>query len=76
MSIGAARSLLHSAKRVERSRSVGADMHAWVEASFTDAIAQGRMCDTDGPVVMKCALKWISDGSMRSGFAGEEALWN
>lgn len=55
MSVGATRGLLGRVQKLERSRSVGADMLASVTTVFTDAIAQGRMCDTDGPVVMKCA---------------------
>ncbi|HMM71978.1 MAG TPA: hypothetical protein PKC22_07100 [Rhodocyclaceae bacterium] len=70
MSVGATRGLLGRVQKLERSRSVGADMLASVTTVFTDAIAQGRMCDTDSPVVMKCVLKWLSEGASRSGSAG------
>ena len=32
------------------------------------------MCPADGPVVLHCLLNWISDGTARSGIAGEGLL--
>ena len=34
------------------------------------AIADGRMCPVDGPVVRHCLLNWIDDGTARAGTAG------
>lgn len=70
MSVSAARALLHRAKRLERSKGASADMREWVTTAFTAALDNGSMCDMDGPVVMRCVLKWIEQGTSRSGAAG------
>lgn len=49
-------------------------MVAWVRDTFIDALAQGKLCPMDGPVVMGCLLGWLSDGTARAGTAGEGLL--
>ena len=70
MSVGSAKGLLARARKLERSKGASDGMRAWVEAAFTDALADGRMCSMDGPVVKHCILKWIAEGTSRSGAAG------
>lgn len=70
------RGLASRVKKLERTRGASADMQAWLAQAFDAAIADGRMCSTDGPVVMHCVLKWVGDGSAK-GMAGEGSLlWN
>lgn len=64
------RGMLARLRKLERSRGASDDMREWVNDSFGAAIADGRMCDMDGPVVMRCLLKWIEEGTSRSGGAG------
>ena len=70
MSISSAKGMLARLKNLERSRGAGDEMRGWVTDSFTAAIAGGSMCPADGPVVMRCLLNWISDGTARGGAAG------
>lgn len=74
MSVSSAKGMLARLKKLERTRGASADMVAWVRDTFTDALAQGRMCPMDGPVVMRCLLGWMTDGHARTGTAGEGLL--
>lgn len=74
MSISSAKGMLARLKKLERTCGASADMVAWVRDTFTDALAQGRMCPMDGPVVMGCLLGWLSEGTARAGTAGEGLL--
>ncbi len=67
------RGMLARLRKLERSRGAGDEMREWLAQAFDAAIADGRMCSTDGPVVMHCVLKWVSEGSAR-GTAGEGLL--
>lgn len=70
------RGLASRVKRLERTRGASADMRDWVTQAFDAALADGRMCGMDGPVVKRCLLKWLCDGTAR-GTAGEGVLlWN
>lgn len=71
MSISSAKGMLTRLKHLERSRGATDGMREWVNDSFDAAIADGRMCPADGRVVRDCLLKWLTDGTARSGFAGE-----
>lgn len=70
MSIGSAKGLLDRVRKLERSHGATDEMRGWVSESFGAAIADGRMCPVDGPVVLHCLLNWISDGTARAGSAG------
>lgn len=70
MGIGNAKGLLDRVRKLERSHGATDEMRGWVSDSFGAAIADGRMCPADGPVVLHCLLNWISDGSARGGSAG------
>ncbi|MFW7346118.1 MAG: hypothetical protein ACODTU_08535 [Pigmentiphaga sp.] len=74
MSISSAKGMLVRLKKLERSHGATDEMRGWVADSFGAAIADGRMCPVDGRVVRDCLLKWLSDGTARSGFAGEGLL--
>jgi len=70
------RGLASRVKKLERNRGASNDMRDWITQAFDAAIADGRMCGMDGPVVKHCLLKWLCDGTAR-GTAGEGALlWN
>lgn len=73
MSIGSARGMLGRVRKLERSKVAGDELREWVEATFRAAIADGRVCQVDGEVVLHCLLVWISDGTAR-GYAGEGVL--
>ena len=73
MGIGSAKGLLDRVRKLERSHGATDEMRGWVSDSFGAAIADGRMCGTDGPVVMHCVLKWVGEGSAK-GMAGEGSL--
>lgn len=64
------RGMLARLRKLERSKVVGDEMREWVNDSFGAAIADGRMCLVDGPVVLHCLLNWIDDGTARAGSAG------
>lgn len=64
------RGMLARLRKLERSRGAGDEMREWVSENFGAAIADGRMCPADGPVVLHCLLNWISDGTARAGSAG------
>lgn len=70
MSISSAKGMLVRLKKLERSHGATDEMRGWVSDSFGAAIADGRMCPVDGPVVLHCLMNWISDGAARSGSAG------
>lgn len=67
------RGLLARVRRLERSHGATDEVREWVSDSFGSAIADGRICPVDGPVVLHCLLNWISDGTTR-GTAGEGLL--
>lgn len=64
------RGLLARVRRLERSHGATDEMREWVSDSFGAAIADGRMCPVDGPVVLRCLMNWINDGTARAGSAG------
>ncbi len=64
------RGMLARLRKLESSRGAGDEMRGWVSDSFGAAIADGRMCPVDGPVVLHCLMKWIDDGTARAGTAG------
>lgn len=64
------RSMLARLRKLERSRGATDEMRGWVSEMFGAAIADGRMCPVDGPVVLHCLLNWIDDGTARAGTAG------
>ncbi len=64
------RSMLARLRKLERSKVAGDEMREWVNDLFGAAIADGRMCPVDGPVVLHCLLNWIDDGTARAGSAG------
>ncbi|MFK1139023.1 hypothetical protein ACIUXJ_21900 [Pseudomonas aeruginosa] len=68
------RGMLARLRKLERSRGAGEEMRGWISDTLGAAIADGRMCPADGPVVLHCLLNWISDGTARSGIAGEGLL--
>lgn len=68
------RGMLARLRKLERSRGAGEEMRDWISENFGAAVADGRMCPADGPVVMHCLLNWISNGTARSGIAGEGLL--
>ena len=70
MSVGSAKGLLARARKLERTKGASDEMRAWVSDMLSAAIADGRMCPVDGPVVLHCLLNWISDGTARGGSAG------
>lgn len=70
MGISSAKGLLDRVRKLERSHGATDEMRGWVSDSFGAAIADGRMCPVDGPVVLHCLMNWISDGSARGGSAG------
>lgn len=67
------RGLASRVKKLERTRGASADMQAWLAQAFDAAIAEGRMCPVDGPIVQHCLLKWVGEGSAK-GMAGEGTL--
>jgi len=73
MSVSSAKGMLARLKHLERSRGATDEMRGWVSDMLGAAIADGRMCGTDGPVVMHCVLKWVGEGSAK-GMAGEGSL--
>lgn len=70
MSISSAKGMLVRLKKLERSQGASDEMRGWVSETLGAAIADGRMCPVDGPVVLHCLLNWISDGTARGGSAG------
>ncbi|CAG0969421.1 hypothetical protein [Pseudomonas aeruginosa] len=70
MSISSAKGMLARLKHLERSRGATDEMRGWVSDMLSAAIADGRMCPVDGPVVRHCVLNWIDDGTARAGTAG------
>ncbi|MDU7589578.1 MAG: hypothetical protein E7K47_19735 [Acidovorax sp.] len=68
--MGDTRGMLARLRKLERSKVAGDEMREWVNDSFGAAIADGRMCPVDGPVVLHCLLSWIDDGTARAGSAG------
>lgn len=68
------RGLASRVKKLEHSRGASDEMREWLAQAFDAAITEGRMCPVDGDVVRHCVLKWISDGTARSGIAGEGLL--
>ena len=64
------RGMLARLRKLERSKVAGDEMREWVSDSFGAAIADGRVCPVDGPVVLHCLLNWIDDGTARAGSAG------
>ncbi|WP_165720668.1 hypothetical protein [Bordetella trematum] len=70
MGIGSAKGLLDRVRKLERSHGASDEMRGWVSDALGAAIADGRMCPVDGPVVLHCLMKWIDDGTARAGTAG------
>lgn len=70
MGIGSAKGLLDRVRKLERSHGATDEMRGWVSDTLSAAIADGRMCPADGPVVLHCLMKWIDDGTARAGTAG------
>ena len=68
--MGDTRGMLARLRKLERSRGASDEMREWVNDLFGAAIADGRMCPVDGPVVLHCLLNWIDEGTSRSGGAG------
>ncbi|MFN9525749.1 MAG: hypothetical protein ACK561_25625 [Pseudomonadaceae bacterium] len=68
------RGMLARLRKLERSHGATDEMRDWISENFGAAVADGRMCPADGPVVLHCLLNWISDGTARSGIAGEGLL--
>lgn len=68
------RGMLARLRKLERSRGAGDELRGWVSDTFGAAISDGRVCPVDGPVVLRCVLNWMSDGTARSGIAGEGLL--
>ena len=68
------RGMLARLRKLERSQGASDEMRGWVSDMLSAAIADGRMCPVDGPVVRHCLLNWIDDGTARSGIAGEGLL--
>ncbi|WP_447844338.1 hypothetical protein ACFZOW_13280 [Pseudomonas aeruginosa] len=64
------RGMLARLRKLERSRGAGEEMRDWISENFGAAVADGRMCPVDGPVVRHCLLNWIDDGTARAGTAG------
>ena len=64
------RGMLARLRKLERSRGAGEEMRGWISDTLGAAIADGRMCPVDGPVVRRCLLNWIDDGTARAGTAG------
>ena len=64
------RGLLARVRRLERSHGATDEMREWVSDMLGAAIADGRMCPVDGPVVLHCLMNWIDDGTARAGTAG------
>lgn len=64
------RGMLARLRKLERSRGASDEMRGWVSDTLGAAIADGRMCPVDGPVVLRCLMKWIDDGTARAGTAG------
>ena len=64
------RGLASRVKKLERTRGASADMQAWFTQAFDAALAEERICPMDGPVIKHCLLKWIEEGTPRSGGAG------
>lgn len=71
--MSAIRGMLARVRTLERVRSAGADMLPWVESTFYDAIAEGRMCGTDGPIIKEAVLRWLREDAV-SRFAGHGPL--
>ena len=70
MSISSTKGMLVRLKHLERSQGATDEMRGRVSDMLSAAIAEGRMCPVDGPVVLHCLLNWISDGTARGGSAG------
>ena len=70
MSISSAKGMLARLKHLERSRGATDEMRGWVSDMLGAAIADGRMCPADGPVVLHFLMNGISDGTARGGSAG------
>lgn len=54
MSISSAKGMLARLKHLERSQGASDEMRGWVSDALGAAIADGRMCPVDGPVVLHC----------------------
>ncbi|PZT22183.1 hypothetical protein A7X86_05170 [Stenotrophomonas maltophilia] len=70
MGIGSAKGMLARVRKLERSHGATDEMRDWISSAFSAAIAEGRICPTDGPVVLNCVLNWLSEGATPSGMAG------
>ncbi len=64
------RGMLARLSKLERSQGASDEMRGWVSDMLSAAVADGRMCPVDGPVVRHCLLNWIDDGTARAGTAG------
>lgn len=64
------RGMLARLRKLERSQGASDEMRGWISDTLGAAIADGRMCPVDGPVVLHCLLNWIDDGTARAGTAG------
>ena len=64
------RGMLARLRKLERSQGARDEMRGWVSDMLSAAVADGRMCPVDGPVVRHCLLNWIDDGTARAGTAG------
>jgi hypothetical protein len=63
--MGNVKALLARARRLERPPELLREYREGVSATFTDAMAQGRMCPTDGAMVLRSVLRWIDEGLVR-----------
>ncbi|RUE83781.1 hypothetical protein [Pseudomonas aeruginosa] len=75
MSIGGAKGMLTRLKKLEQSTNATEEMRTYIREAFNQAIAEDRMCSTDGPVVMECAIRWLHTGELPKGLAGEGPIW-
>ena len=64
------RGMLARLRKLERLQGASDEMRGWVSDMLSAAVADGRMCPVDGPVVRHCLLNWIDDGTARAGTAG------
>lgn len=50
------RGMLARLRKLERSQGASDEMRGWVSDMLSAAVADGRMCPVDGPVVRHCLL--------------------
>jgi hypothetical protein len=57
--------MLARVRRLERPPERTQEFRDMVSASLAESIAEGRVCQGDGPVVLNCVLRWIDEGLIR-----------